>query len=219
MLPNLTMLASVTSALYSVIEIPFGAAEQSSIQNKVNLIIKTSEMVCEQVSQQKGVGAINENKVLSFNKFVDGNIKYFNNINKLDSSKVKSLSDMYARMTEFMEALKDADINGIADALVTKISPALDSIDSTLEEIKKLKVTGGGGGGSNGGGDPEKYKTGEFGASGSTFGNSASKAFKTQAEEELKNGNYSAGKYEPFLDDIEGILYEIKSLVKDISGK
>jgi hypothetical protein len=106
---------------------------RDTIESKVKQVIELSNIVADNVNSSE-VKSINEDKIKHFGKYVDDSVKYFEGINKLDVSKVKSLGDMYTKMGQFMEKLQDAPINDIADALVNKISPALSDINNNLNK-------------------------------------------------------------------------------------
>jgi hypothetical protein len=129
-LPSIMMLNSVVDLIKSINELTI----PKDINTKVSSIIDAAKIISDQVRTDGDVQTIDEDKVKSFGKFVDNSIKYFEGINKLDVSKVRSLGDMYEKMGQFMETLQDAPINDIADALVNKISPALSDINTSLNK-------------------------------------------------------------------------------------
>jgi hypothetical protein len=129
-LPNILILNSVVDLIESINKLTI----PSDISTKVSSIIEAAKLVSDQVSESSNVQSIDEDKVKVFGKYVDDSVKYFKGINDLKVENVKSLADMYVKMSQFMDKLQDAPISEIADALVNKISPALSDINNNLDK-------------------------------------------------------------------------------------
>lgn len=129
-LPSIMMLGSIVDLIQSINDLKL----DPNINNKVANIVDLAKNITSQVSSSKTIGSIDEDKVDLFGEYVDDSIKYFKGINNLKIDNVKSLTDMYVKMGEFMDKLSDAPISEIADALVNKISPALSDINNNLDK-------------------------------------------------------------------------------------
>jgi hypothetical protein len=106
---------------------------KDTIESKVKQVIELSNIVADNVNSSE-VKSIDKDKIKHFGKYVDDSVKYFKGINDLKVENVKSLADMYVKMSQFMDKLQDAPISEIADALVNKISPALSDINNNLDK-------------------------------------------------------------------------------------
>jgi hypothetical protein len=130
LLPSIMILGTITNSIKSVSELQI---DEKSTTAKVDQIIKIASLVSKQVMDGEGsIPSIDNKKVDNFKDYVDSSIRYFEHMNKLDVTKIKSIGDMYEKMGQFMDKLQDAPIDEIADALVNKISPALSSINDNL---------------------------------------------------------------------------------------
>lgn len=132
LMPSVLMLNTVVELIKNIQELKLDKKDQNDITTKVSEIIHTAKLVSKTVSGDKNSIEFDPKKIDQYEDFVDTSIKYFESINKLDTNKIKSIGDMYEKMGQFMEKLNDAPINDIADALVNKISPALDDINKSM---------------------------------------------------------------------------------------
>lgn len=133
-LPNVLMLGQIVDVINTVKDLE---VNEESISTKVDSIINIVNTISTKVSQDSNITPIDEDKVDSFGNFTDSNIKLYKGINDLKTDKVTSLTQLYAQMTEFMNSIKDLDLDKITDALVNKISPALQDINETLDSTNQ----------------------------------------------------------------------------------
>jgi hypothetical protein len=188
-MPSIVILNTIISLLDSINKLEF---DPTNTKTKVNNIIDIAKSIGVIVSNSDGeIATVDEKKVKHFGKYVDDSVKYFEGINKLDVSKVKSLGDMYEKMGQFMEKLQDAPINDIADALVNKISPALSDINTSLNK-KPTQTT-------------QTIPT-----------NSTNNTSNTQTTQTTSNNPVDSNQpvkqidYSSMLENIEGLLEQIK---------
>lgn len=110
--------------------------EEKTIVDHVNQIIKLSSIVSETVSAETNkVSIIDPKKVKQFGVYVDDSVKLMKQINKLDSDKLVKYSDMWSKMSEFMDKMKDLNIEELADAIVNRIAPAMEGISDNVDKI------------------------------------------------------------------------------------
>ena len=133
-LPNVLMLGQIVDVINAIKDLE---VNEESISTKVDSIINIVNTISTKVSQNSKIDSIDEDKVESFGDFTDSNIKLYKGINDLKTDKVTSLTQLYAQMTEFMNSIKDLDLDKITDALVNKISPALQDINETLDSTNQ----------------------------------------------------------------------------------
>lgn len=106
--------------------------EEEAVTSKVDQIIRLSSIVSAQISSSDNVvNTISDTKVKSFSTYANDSIKFMQQINKLDADKLVKYSDMWVKMTEFMDTLKDVPIEELSEAIVNKIAPAVDKISNT----------------------------------------------------------------------------------------
>ena len=133
-LPNVLMLGQIVDVINAVKDLE---VNEESISTKVDSIINIVNTISTKISQDSNITPIDEDKVESFGDFTDSNIKLYKGINDLKTDKVTSLTQLYAQMTEFMKSIRDLDIDKITDALVNKISPALQDINESLDNTNQ----------------------------------------------------------------------------------
>jgi hypothetical protein len=132
-MPALNQLDAVVKVLKGIQDLDSSKLGQT--ETIVKDVVRIAKIVCDEISKNNLSGSnIDGDKIEGFEKYVDTSIKYFKSINKLDTSKIRSIGDMYEKMGQFMDKLQDAPINDIADALVNKISPALSDINTSLNK-------------------------------------------------------------------------------------
>lgn len=131
-LPNIIMLGKIVDIINNINTLNI---DEKSVGEKVDSILSITKSISEKVNSESDITTIDSKKVESFHKFADDNVKLFKGINDLKIENVTSLKDLYAQMTEFMNSIKDLDIDSLTDALVNKIGPALESIDTSVNNI------------------------------------------------------------------------------------
>ena len=127
-LPSVIEIATLVDLIEKIAK--FDVNEQA-VTTKVNQIIKLSGIVSTQISSSDNtVNTINDTKVKSFTTYANDSIKFMQQINKLDADKVVKYTDMWVKMTEFMDTLKEVPIEELSEAIVNKIAPAVDKISN-----------------------------------------------------------------------------------------
>lgn len=143
---NIAAAGVLSTALVSVAEVESLATmlnkindfnvNENDIVNKVNQIIRVSNLVAENVSTDNNMPwSIDKTKVKSYGVYVDNSIKLMKQINKLNTDKLIKYSDMWVKMSEFMEKMKNLNIEQLSDAIVNKIAPAMSDISGNVEKI------------------------------------------------------------------------------------
>ena len=135
-LPSMLMLGTCVGIIKTINELEIDNSIISE-GGKVDQILSIIDSITVKVSEDSKYKSIDEDKVDSFGSFTDSNIKLYKGINDLKTDKVTSLTQLYAQMTEFMNSIKDLDLDKITDALVNKISPALQDINETLDSTNQ----------------------------------------------------------------------------------
>lgn len=97
-------------------------------------ILTISNQLVTDIKDSK-VESISEEKVKSFGLYVNDSVKLMKQINKLDTEKLVKYSDMWAKMTEFMQEIKNLNIEELSDAIVNKIAPAMSDISSNVDKM------------------------------------------------------------------------------------
>ena len=134
-LPSIAMLRTIVDVLNSINDFKING----DIAAKTQAIIQTAKTVTDAINGGEGGIDLDFNKTRRFKKFVDHSITYIEGINKLDINKVRTLSDMYEKMGEFMDKIKDVPLDKIAEVLEDQISPALSDISDSMVSINKSK--------------------------------------------------------------------------------
>ena len=130
-----TQVAQITEVLSQIEALPINT---EAIRGKVNSIIDLTRYISTNVKSSKNnIGVISQTKVELFRDYVDDSIRLMEQINGLDTDKLITYSDMWEKMTEFMDKIKDLDIEAISDAIVNKIAPAMEDISDNVEGMSR----------------------------------------------------------------------------------